>query len=56
MTMTTPFNESDILVVFEVARIALMNKDTAEEIGDKIDLSSEELNRILQKLEEMMNN
>lgn len=54
--MTTPFNESDILIVFEIARIALMNKGTTEEIGDKMDLSSEELDRIRKKLEEMMNN
>jgi len=54
--MATPFNESDILIVFEIARIALMNKSTAEEIGDKMDLASEELDRIRQKLEEMMNN
>lgn len=54
--MTAPFNESDILIVFEVARIALANKGTSEEIGDQMDLSSEELNRIRQKLEEMMNN
>lgn len=54
--MATPFNESDILIVFEIARIALMNKGNAEEIGDQMDLSSEELDRIRQKLEEMMNN
>jgi len=35
--MTTPFNESDILIVFEIARIALMNNGTIIPKGESND-------------------
>ena len=41
---------SDLLVVFEVARVALADADTFDEIAEKMDMSDKEMKRVQEDL------
>lgn len=50
------FTKSELIEIFEVARIALDKRNTRDYIGDTIDLSEDELLQIRNKLNLFLNN
>ena len=54
MTQPTPPDEidaSDMLVIYEAARLALSDDDTRADLGEFLDLSDQHLHSILLKIE-----
>jgi hypothetical protein len=53
--MKHPFNESELLVILEAARIAFADCDLFDDLCDQLDIDDGELSSIREKLVQYMN-
>ena len=53
-TMTHPFNDEELLIIFEAARLALTNSFMCDELADIMDLSDETVFALSDNLQKFM--
>ncbi len=52
--MTHPFNDSELVILFETAKVAYDDSELFDLMVEKLDVSDEEMSRLQQKLQTFM--